>query len=40
MVPVDEFMEVIESGHFLETSAVACVLKALVRLKMLTSTKM
>lgn len=35
MVPLSQFMEVLNSGHFTETSAVACAYKALVQLKLL-----
>ncbi len=36
MVPLEEFMEVLDSGLFVETSAVACAYKALVQLNFLT----
>ncbi len=33
MVPLDEFREVLESGKFTETSAVACAYKALIHMR-------
>ena len=35
MVPIDEFLEVLESGLFTEASAVPCAYKALIKLGLL-----